>query len=124
MNFTQIEPEHSYEIPSRSIDSGYGRDSVRVEPADVAIVLVSLVITLALWGWIMWRLASKAGYRGAARWIWFVFLGFPLTSGWGLVAFVLLPWPVQKKLKQQAGISSPKSDIDQELDQMRKRMQG
>ncbi len=124
MNFTQLEPEHIYEVPY-GVDPYYNRDSVRVKPENVASLLVGLVVAITLWGWIMWRLASKAGYRGAARWIWFVFLGFPITTGWSLLVFILLPWPVQKRLKRQPGPGVlPQSDIDRELDQLRTNLKG
>jgi hypothetical protein len=123
MNFTQLEPEHIYEVPYGTVDPYYSRDSVRVKPENVASLLVGLVVAVTLWGWIMWRLTSKAGYRGAARWIWFVFLGFPITTGWSLLVFVLLPWPVQKRLKREpAGL--PQSDIERELNQLRTNLKG
>jgi hypothetical protein len=65
-----------------------------IEPGAIAF----LIFVLTMWLWILWRLASKAGYRGMSRWIWFVFLAFPLTGGIALITFCLIPYPIQKEL--------------------------
>jgi 1,4-dihydroxy-2-naphthoate octaprenyltransferase len=74
----------------------------------------------------MWRLTSKAGYKGVSRWLWFLFLGCPLTTVWTLLVFVLVPWPVQKQLKAHKQQSElPQLDpVEAELRQMKKQVRG
>lgn len=55
------------------------------------------------WGVVLWRLPMKAGYKGAAQWMWFLLLYFPLTGGLALFAFVFAPWPVKKQLEKSEG---------------------
>lgn len=120
--FTQVEQQtYTYEVPSRYV-SPYDRD--RVDVTDAAILtslLVGVVMGVGLWLWMMWRLTSKAGYRGSVRWVWFVLLGFPLTGGLTMFAFVLLPWPVQQAAKRSRN-AELQSSVDNELEQLRQQM--
>lgn len=97
MNFTQVEPEYTYEIPSLRRDNS---DEAMITAATAFTLLVAVVIALVYWGVILWRLPSKAGYKGAAQWIWFLLLYFPLTGGLALLAFVFAPWPVKRQLEK------------------------
>ncbi len=114
-----------YEIPYSSYDV-YKIQRQEEEIADLVGVgfLIGAFIGLLIFEWSMWRLTAKAGYRGVSRWIWFLLLGFPLTSGLSLAGFVLVPWPVQKQLKKQKQQmeQSPKlmDDIDIELERLRR----
>jgi hypothetical protein len=130
--FTQIDPEHIFEIPSGRSNA----DDAVVNVATAATLVTLAIMALIYWGIVLWRLPSKAGYTGAARWMWFLLLYFPLTGGLTLFAFVFVPWPVKKQLEKTEGQleelrrltdrSRPKplGGVDDELDQMRKRMQG
>ncbi len=69
-----------------------------IEPGVLAFLIFVALLSLTMWLWILWRLASKAGYRGMSRWIWFAFLAFPLTGGIALITFCLIPYPIQKEL--------------------------
>jgi hypothetical protein len=69
-----------------------------IKPEALAFLIFVTLLSLATWLWILWRLASKAGYRGRSRWIWFAFLAFPLTGGIALITFCLIPYPIQKQL--------------------------
>jgi|SRR5919202_1115497 hypothetical protein len=69
-----------------------------IKPEALAFLIFVALFSLATWLWILWRLASKAGYRGRSRWIWFAFLAFPLTGGIALITFCLIPYPIQKQL--------------------------
>ena len=118
--FTQVEQQtYTYEVPYRYV-SPYDRDT-RVDPEVLASLLLGVVVGVTLWVWMMWRLTSKAGYRGGVRWVWFVFLGFPLTTGWTMLAFILLPWPVQRELKRSQA-NQLQSAVDQELEQLRQQL--
>lgn len=98
MNFTQVEPEHTYEIPS---EPQWTRSDDAVVNVATAVTLVTFaVMALIYWGVVLWRLPSKAGYTGAARWAWFLLMYFPLTGGLALFAFVFVPWPVKKQLEK------------------------
>jgi hypothetical protein len=131
MNFTQVEPEHIFEIPSGQSSA----DDVVVNVATGLTLVTLAVMALIYWGIVLWRLPSKAGYTGAARWAWFLLLYFPLTGGVALFTFVFVPWPVKKQLeKSESQLDELRrltgqrrikiSDaVDDELDQMRKRMQ-
>src|SRR5688572_28877355 len=96
MNFTQIEPEHTYEIPSQWSKS----DDAVVNVATAFTLLTLMVMALTYWGVVLWRLPTKAGYKGAAQWAWFLLMYFPLTGGLALFAFVFAPWPVNKQLEK------------------------
>lgn len=118
----QVEPEYTYEVPDRYVRP-YERD-VRVDPEVVTVLLLSFAVAISVWCFSMWRLASKAGYRGGSRVLWFALLGFPLTTAWTLLVFVLLPWPVQRELKRKREEFSPSdiSAMDRELDQLRRQL--
>lgn len=135
MNFTQtqVEPEsvYGYEIPPEWTRS----DDAAVTVATGVTFFTLMVMALIYWGVVLWRLPSKAGYTGAARWAWFLLMYFPLTGGVSLFAFVFVPWPVKKQLEKSenqldelrrlTGQRKTRSfeNVDDELDQMRKRMQ-
>lgn len=114
-----------YEVAQRRYYDPYYQ--YRVQDPVVSLIAASLLLlSLAIWLWILSRLTVKAGYKGVARWVWFAFLAFPLTGGLSLIAFVLVPWPVQKQLKQMARNPTPtpaprpiRSDIDEELDRLK-----
>jgi hypothetical protein len=125
--FTQLEEISPYQ----HIDP-YTKDSGEVEAVALASLLLGLLVGFAMWEWIMWRLPAKAGYRGLARWGWFFLLGFPLTTGVSLLAFMLFPWPVNRELeKTQARLDELRrwkktqptgvigGDIDFELEQLK-----
>jgi hypothetical protein len=102
----------------------YNRDSTQLDAEVIAVLFAAALgtlIGLAIWGWSMWKLPSKAGYKGASRLLWFMFLAFPLTTGWSLIAFILVQWPVQKELNNVRQQQSPKysADIEAELRQLR-----
>lgn len=129
--FTQVEPEYQYEIPS-PVDS-YDPDADAVAVGVIATLVLSMVIGMILWGVILWRLPSRAGYKGAAQWIWFLLMYFPLTSALALLAFVFAPWPVKRQLEKSQsqvdelrrflGQSKNKTlGIDDELEQLRQQM--
>lgn len=131
MNFTQVEPEYIFEIPSKRSNV----DDAVVNVATALTLVTLAVMALIYWGIVLWRLPSKAGYTGAARWAWFLLLYFPLTGGIALFAFVFTPWPVKKQLEKSESqleelrrLTQSKTrtlnGVDDELDQMRKRMQG
>ncbi len=126
-SLTQLESNPVYEVQYRYIDP-YDR-TVRIDnAADIVATVIGTMLALCIWLMIMWRLPSKAGYRGASRWVWFATMGFPLTTAWSLLVFILLPWPIQKELKktrnQQPSKPSPNpiDDIEAELQQMRRQM--
>jgi TRAP-type C4-dicarboxylate transport system permease small subunit len=111
---TQVEPRQGYEIPTYRTNPN--RDTVELEPVVIASLVLGLAVGLVAWAWMMWRLASKAGYGGISRWLWVITLAFPFTTGLSLMAFVLLPWPIQKQLK-----TLPKpNDIDEELNRLKR----
>jgi hypothetical protein len=113
--------EISYSSCYRSIDPYYVRSRPQpVDPQVLGTLALGILIGITAWGWSMWRLASKAGYRGSTRLIWFALLGCPLTTGWTLLAFVLLPWPVQRELKKVKELPKYSNEIDSELDQLRR----
>lgn len=114
---SQLDVEPLYEIPSQDpyIDS----DSASVDVGVIAGVILGTVLAITMWVWMMWRLSSKAGYRGVPRLLWSVFLAFPLTTGWTLLAFVLVPYPNQRELKRLQATQNPKNEINQELEQLR-----
>ena len=133
MNFTQIEPEHIYEVPYSYRRDGSGEAIATAAGLVTLVTLITLV--MVYWGVILWRLPSKAGYKGAAQWAWFLLLYFPLTGGLALFAFVFAPWPVKKQLEKSEGqldelrrLSQPKTrtlhSVDDELDQMRRQLRG
>jgi hypothetical protein len=81
-------------VPGVERSIGFPFLTYRISPEALAF----LIFVTLLWLWILWRLASKAGYRGRSRWIWFAFLAFPLTGGIALITFCLIPYPIQKQL--------------------------
>ena len=129
--FAQSELDHVYEISPR-----WSKSDDAVVNVATALTLVTLVVmALIYWGVVLWRLPSKAGYKGAAQWAWFLLLYFPLTGGIALFAFVFAPWPVKKQLEKSEGqleelrlLTQSKtrtpSSVDDELDQMRRRLHG
>lgn len=129
---TQIEPpDYNYEI------------SPRIDPYDtnsdlagefIAGAVIGLVIAMVFWGVVLWNLPAKAGYKGAARWAWFLLMYFPLTGGLAILSFVFAPWPVKRKLlrteaqleelrrlKSQPNTASL-NGVDNELEELRRRM--
>lgn len=131
---TQIEPpEYNYEI-SPQLDP-YDINSAPIAIGMVAALVVSMVIAMIYWGVLLWRLPSKAGYKGAAQWIWFLSMYFPLTGGLAILAFVFAPWPVKRQLEKTESqldelrrLAQPKTanlnGVDHELEQMRRQMSG
>lgn len=131
---TQIEsPEYNYEIPLR-LDP-YDTDSAPIAIGMIAALIVSMVIAMIYWGVILWRLPSKAGYKGAAQWIWFLLMYFPLTGGLAILTFVFAPWPVKRQLeKTESQLDELRrlvqsrtvnlNGVDNELEQMRRQMRG
>lgn len=97
----------------------------RETPLDTAVIgittalVMGVLLGLAIWSWGMWKLPEKAGYNGVVRFLWFVFLAFPLTTGSALIAFVLVKWPVQKELDKVRERRAPVDDIDDELRRLR-----
>jgi TRAP-type C4-dicarboxylate transport system permease small subunit len=127
--FKQVPQVQYYESHySRSYPYSYSRDSTQLDAEAVAVLFAAALgalIGLAMWGWSMWKLPSKAGYKGASRLLWFMFLAFPLTTGWSLIAFILVQWPVHKELSKARAQQSPKysADIESELQQLRSNLQ-
>jgi peptidoglycan/LPS O-acetylase OafA/YrhL len=126
--FTQFTPSQrvQYEIPSRTYDIYDRRRQTDAEDvAAIASFVFSLLLAIVIAEWSMWRLVSKAGYQGVGRWVWFVFLGCPVTTIWSLLVFVLVPWPVQKQLKAKQQQLEPVLDpVEAELRQMRQQIRG
>lgn len=131
---TQIEPpDYNYEIFPR-IDS-YDTDS-QVAGEILAGAFIGLIIAMVFWGVVLWNLPAKAGYKGAARWAWFLLMYFPLTGGLAILSFVFAPWPVKRKLmkaeveltelrrlKGQSNTANS-NGVDSELEQLRRQMRG
>ena len=87
-------------IEVRELSYGYNSSYYsRSRSEETLISACALLIVLAIWGCVTWRLPTKAGYSGISRWIWFGFLALPLTTVWALLAFVLVPSPKDKELK-------------------------
>lgn len=106
MSLTQFESVPVQEISYSSYYPYYRRSDPSEAIATVAgLVTLATLITLAMiyWGVVLWRLPMKAGYKGAAQWMWFLLLYFPLTGGLALFAFVFAPWPVKKQLEKSEG---------------------
>lgn len=128
--FAQVEPVQVYEVPSYRLNRA---DEAVITVATALTLLVALVISMIFWGVILWRLPSKAGYKGAAQWVWFLLMYFPLTGVPAILAFTFAPWPVNKQLeksesqldelrRQSKPKSQPLTSVDDELKQLRRQL--
>lgn len=91
---------------------------------------IFLLCYIVIWGAIAWQLLTKAGYRDVSRLVMLFMMVFPALAPFGLVLFVLMPWPIQQQvneLRQRIGESSVNrtavlNDIDTDLNRLKGQM--
>jgi hypothetical protein len=85
--------------------------------------VIVLILAAIMWVWLWYHTITKIGYRGEHRRWWLVGLCIPPINGFVLLALLVLPWPIQKQLKQLKQQGSPVPGVDDELEQLRRQME-
>ncbi|MDX2242204.1 MAG: hypothetical protein NW224_16080 [Leptolyngbyaceae cyanobacterium bins.302] len=65
-----------------------------LDPFFSVLVAIAVLIGFIAWAWICWNLVNKAGYEQTSRW---VMVGLMVLTPFGVLLFVLLPWPLQRR---------------------------